>query len=68
MQNIEIIQLLKKSKFGKKMTMNEIAKKSNVGIRTVNRIFAGEDVRFSSMAAVLDALDIDLNLHMKMAV
>ena len=67
MQNMDIVQLLKKSKFDKKMTMNEIAEKSNIGIRTVNRIFAGEDVRFSSMSAVLDALDIDLRLHMKMA-
>ncbi len=66
MQNIEIAQLLKRSKSRKNMTMNEIAEKSNVGIRTVNRIFAGQDVRFSSMTAVLDALDIDLNLHMKM--
>ncbi len=66
MQNIEIVQLLKRSKSRKNMTMNEIAEKSNVGIRTVNRIFAGQDVRFSSMTAVLDALDIDLNLHMKM--
>ena len=66
MQNMEIIQLVKRSKSRKNMTMNEIAKESNVGVRTVNRIFAGEDVRFSSMAAVLDALDIDLKLDMKM--
>lgn len=68
MQEINIVQLLKKSKSTKNMTMSDIAEKSNIGIRTVNRIFAGEDVRFSSMAAVLDALDIDLRLHMKMAV
>ncbi len=67
MQNMEILQQLKKSKSNKNMTMNDIAEKSSIGIRTVNRIFAGEDVRFSSMAAVLDALDIDLRLHMKMA-
>ncbi len=66
MQNMEILQQLKKSKSNKNMTMNDIAEKSSIGIRTVNRIFAGEDVRFSSMAAVLDALDIDLRLHMKM--
>ncbi len=64
---MEILQQLKKSKSNKNMTMNDIAEKSSIGIRTVNRIFAGEDVRFSSMAAVLDALDIDLRLHMKMA-
>lgn len=67
MQHMEIVQLLKESKSRKKMTMNSIAKKSNVGIRTVNRIFAGKDVRFSSLSAVLDALDIDLHADMKMA-
>ena len=65
MKNIKIIELLKQSKSDKKLTMMEIASRSKVGIRTVNRIFAGEDVRFSSMLAVLDTLDIELNAHMK---
>ena len=67
MQSKEIVALLKESKSQKKMTMNEIAAASNIGIRTVNRIFAGKDVRFSSMVAVLDVLDIDFRLHKKMA-
>ena len=67
MKNIEIVDLLRKSKSEKKMTMNDIAEKSNVAIRTVNRIFAGEDVRFSSMMAVFNALDLDFELHMKKA-
>lgn len=66
MPNMEIVELLRKSKSEKKMTMNDIAEKSNVGIRTVNRIFAGEDVRFSSLTAVMNALDIDLSASMKM--
>lgn len=65
MQNFEIVEILKKAKSTKKFTMNEIAEKSSIGIRTVNRIFAGQDVRFSSIVAVLKVLDIDLNLHMK---
>lgn len=67
MQNREILQLLKKSKVDKKMTMNEIAEKSNVGIRTVNRIFAGQDVRFISMYAVLEALGLNLYVDSKAA-
>jgi len=66
MQYMEIVELLRKSKSTNKMTMNDIAEKSNVGIRTVNRIFAGEDVRFSSLTAVMNALDIDLSASMKM--
>ncbi len=67
MQNREILQLLKRSKFDKKMTMNDIAAKSNVGIRTVNRIFSGRDVRFSSMTAVLEALGLNLHIDSKAA-
>jgi predicted transcriptional regulator len=66
MQSKEIVTLLKKSKSQKKMTMNEIAAESHIGIRTVNRIFAGEDVRFSSLTAVMNTLDIDLSASMKM--
>ncbi len=67
MQSREILKLLKESKSDKNMTMNEIAEKSNVGIRTVNRIFAGQDVRFSSIVAVLEALDLNLNIDSKAA-
>ena len=63
MKNIKIVELLRKSKAEKKMTMNDIAEKSNVGIRTVNRIFAGEDVRFSSMMAVLKALNLTIHIE-----
>ena len=67
MRKKEIVQLLKKSKSAKNMRMNDIASVSNIAIRTVNRIFAGEDVRFSSLIAVFNALDLDFELHMKMA-
>jgi len=67
MQNREILQQLKKSKSDKKMTMNDIAIQSNIGIRTVNRIFAGEDVRFSSMTAVFEALDLNIHINSKAA-
>ncbi len=63
MQNLELIHALKHSKTTNKFTMNDISEKAGVGIRTVNRIFAGDDVRFSSILAVLDALEIDFNIH-----
>ena len=47
--------------------MNNISEKAGIGIRTVNRIFAGEDVRFSSVLAVLNALEIDFNIHLRQA-
>ena len=67
MQNLELIHAIKQSKATKKLTMNNISEKAGIGIRTVNRIFAGEDVRFSSVLAVLDALEIDFNIHLRQA-
>ena len=67
MQNMGILQQLKKSKSDKKMTMNDIAEKSSVGVRTVNRAFAGQDVRFSSIAAILEALDLNIHISSKAA-
>ena len=67
MQNMGILQQLKKSKSDKKMTMNDISEKSKVGIRTVNRVFAGQDVRFSSIAAILEALDLNIHISSKAA-
>jgi len=67
LHNLELVGMLRKAKVLKKFTMNDIADKSGVGIRTVNRIFAGQDVRFSSMIAVLDALHINLDAQFKQA-
>lgn len=49
------------------MTLNEIATSSGIAIRTVNRIFAGEDIRFSSLVAVLDTLDLSINIKKEAA-
>ena len=58
MNTTEIVQRIKEAKQEKKLTLSEIASESGVAIRTVNRIFAGEDVRFSSLQAVLETLDL----------
>ncbi len=63
----QIVQLIRKAKKQKKMTLNEIASESKVAIRTVNRIFAGEDVRFSSLVAVLDTLDLNIYVEKEVA-
>ena len=49
------------------MTIQEIATVSNVSVRTVNRIFAGEDVRCSSLSAVLGTLDFVVSVEKKKA-
>jgi predicted transcriptional regulator len=65
MHKLDILSTLKEAKTLSKLTINDISTKSGIGIRTVNRIFAGQDVRFSSIAAVLDALEIDLDIHIR---
>jgi len=44
-------------------TIDKISQESGVGVRTVNRILAGEDVRFSSIEAVMDALELSLTVN-----
>ena len=63
MQIKEIVPLLKKAKAEKKMTIQEIAASSKVAVRTVNRILAGEDVRYSSLLSVLAVLDLSISLN-----
>ena len=46
-------------------TIERISRESGVGIRTVNRILAGEDVRFSSIEAVMNALELSLSVDKK---
>ncbi len=63
----QIVALLKQAKQEKKMTLNQIASHAGVAIRTVNRIFAGEDVRFSSLLAVLETLDLNVYVEKEVA-
>jgi len=63
----QIVALLKHAKQEKKMTLNQIASQSDVAIRTINRIFAGEDVRFSSLIAVLETLDLNVYVEKEVA-
>lgn len=67
MRREQIVELIKKAKQQKKMTLHEIAFESKVAIRTVNRIVAGEDVRFSSLVAVLETLNLSITVEKEVA-
>ena len=41
-------------------TIERLSQESGVGVRTINRILAGKDVRFSSMEAVMNALGLSI--------
>jgi hypothetical protein len=59
----ELVLLSRQAKHEYSLTMREIAGHSPVGLRTVNRIFAGEDVRCGSLSAVMETPDIDSSFH-----
>jgi len=59
----QIVEQIRSAKQQKKMTLQEIASQSEVAIRTVNRIFAGEDVRYSSLVAVLEVLGLSISVN-----
>jgi len=67
MNSSEIVQRIKEAKQQKGLTFRDIASESGVAIRTVNRIFAGEDVRFSSLMAVLETLDLSISVEKEVA-
>ena len=41
-------------------TIERLSQESGVGVRTINRILAAKDVRFSSMEAVMNALGLSI--------
>jgi len=61
----EIITQAKDQKDAKKMTIRDISEHSGVSIRSVNRIFAGEDVRYSAIEAVLESLGLSILIGKK---
>lgn len=48
-------------------TINKLAKESGVGVRTINRILAKQDVRFSSIDAVMSVLNLEITIDEKLS-
>ena len=59
---INLVQIIKERKDQLGLTIDAIASESNVGTRTINRILAGEDVRYSSISSVLQSLDLTISI------
>jgi len=58
---------IKKRKEELGWTIEKISRESGIGIRTVNRILAGKDVRFSSIESVIKALGLSLMVDRKLS-
>lgn len=58
--------LVEKILFRKKQlgwTINRMSIESNVGARTINRVLAKQDVRISSIEAILSALKLNITVN-----
>lgn len=65
MQQKYLTESIRERKHDLGWTIEKISQESGVGVRTVNRILAGDDVRFSSLESVMDALDLSLMVDKK---
>jgi len=59
---VQIVDTIKKRKLELGLTIDKMSAESGVGARTINRILAGEDVRYSSIVAVLDTLKLHIEI------
>jgi predicted transcriptional regulator len=59
MTRLELIQKIENRKKQLNITMENLAKLSGLGIRTINRLFAYDDVKFSTIEKVTNLLGLD---------
>ena len=52
MTRLELIQKIQNRKKQINISIENLAKLSNLGVRTVNRFFAGDDVKFSTIEKI----------------
>jgi len=63
MGTVQLSNIIKKRKSELGLTIQQISNKSSVAERTVNRIPAGKDVRYSSLLAVLEMLGLSISVN-----
>ena len=59
MTRFELIQKIQNRKKQINISIENLAKLSNLGVRTVNRFFAGDDVKFSTIEKITNLLGLD---------
>ncbi len=63
MQLISMLKTVKERKQTLDKTIQNIADESGVSVRTVNRFFAGQNIGYKHMEAILLVLKLDINIH-----
>lgn len=59
MTRLELIKKIENRKKQININIENLAKLSNLGVRTVNRFFAGEDVKLSTIERITNLLGLD---------
>ena len=59
MKRVDLLKKVKKRKESIGLTIDNIAKLTNLGNRTVARFFAGEDVKLSTLEKITEVLGLD---------
>ena len=59
MTRLQLIQKIEHRKKQINISIENLAKLSNLGIRTINRFFAGEDVKLSTIERLTNLLGLD---------
>ena len=59
MTRFELIQKIQNRKKQINISIENLAKLSGLGVRTVNRFFAGDDVKFSTIEKITNLLGLD---------
>ena len=59
MTRIDLIHKIQQRKNELHITIENLAKISNIGIRTLNRFFAGDDVKLSTIEKITNFLGLD---------
>ena len=59
MTRLELIQKIENRKKQINISIENLAKLSHLGVRTVNRFFAGEDVKLSTIERITNLLDFN---------
>jgi len=58
----KLVDTIKQRKQELGLTIDKMSTESGVGTRTINRILAGEDVRYSSIESLLRSLNLSITI------
>ena len=59
---VQLVDTIKQRKQELGLTIDKMSSESGVGTRTINRILAGEDVRYSSIESLLRSLNLSISI------